>query len=294
MAGVIAVRALHLGREQALRQHAGERLDHDRQAVALVAAVQLPLAAERQDAAHFAREDRAVHLLRIGTGLSVFVDRPALGHGFFALGVDLHLAQRHHRRGGVKPERNRIGRHAEGQRIGAQHHLPAKRRHHDRAGVGHGKRTQALPCCHQRVVARDAEVRGIAHADDAHARRLCLVNRQAHRRRSAELAHGKMRVHQRGDRRLAHDLRYGLHVHAARGDVLVIVHHALRAVALDGKQVCLHQHVRNRARVRGREALLLKHALHERAQRLFRNDRIHFLFLLCSYFVPYSTRRYSL
>ena len=204
--------------------------------------------------------------MRIPAHASFAVDRPSLGHLPAPFVIDFHLAQGHHRCRGVKPEWIGIGRHAEGQRIGAQHHLPPKRGHHDGARIGHGERGEPLPGRHQRVVSRDPIVRGIADRHKAYACFFRLFHGCLHGLGRRQLPHGKMPVHQRGNGRFAQGLRMRMHVDAPGGDVLMIIHHALRAVALNAEQIRLHQHIRYALRLMGVKSLFFKCALHKRAK----------------------------
>lgn len=243
----------------------------------------LALAAEGQNPAQTAAQDGFVHPVRVAARLTRAVDRPALGHGLSAFVVNLHLAQRHHRRGCVEPEGIRIGGHTERHRIRAQHHLAPERRHHDRPGVGHRKRRQSLALGHQRVIARNAVMRRVAHHDHADARRFRLLNGHAHRLRRRQVPHREMAVHQRGNRRFAQNLRPRAHIDTPAFDVLVVIHHPLRAMALDAEQIRLHQHVGNLSGFFRLKALFFVGALHKRAQRFFRNSRVaHGSFLLYS------------
>ena len=78
-----------------------------------------------------------------------------------------------------------------------------------------------------------------------------------------------MAVHQRGNRRFAQNLRPRAHIDAPALDVLVVIHHPLRAMALDAEQIRLHQHVGNLPGFLCLKALFFVGALHKRAQRFF-------------------------
>ena len=112
-------------------------------------------------------------------------------------------------------------------------------------------------------------MRGVTHAGNTHARTLRFVDGHLHRAHASKLAHGKMCIQQRRNRSLAHHLDLRMRIHAARGDILMIVHHPLRSVALNGKLIREHQHIGDGVCILCRESFAHKYALHKRTQRFF-------------------------
>ena len=98
------MRAAHVRADHALRQHARERLHHNGKPISLVAAMRLPFAAQRQNAARFARQNRGIHRVSIAANMPLSIDRPAFGHWLAALVVHFDLAQCDHGGRCIKPE----------------------------------------------------------------------------------------------------------------------------------------------------------------------------------------------
>ena len=188
--------------------------------------------------------------------MAVLIQGPALGQGLFHLVVHLQLAPGDNGGGGVKEEVVRLGGEGAGDGVAAQHGLAAVGGHHDGLAVGAGEAHEALLAGHLGVVARDAEVVGIAHGDNAHAGGFRLFNGHFHGLVAHQLAHGVMGVDDSGDGSLKDHLGLGVNVNHTLFDALVVAHHPLHTVGLDAVQVRGQQHILNDVGFRFRKAEL--------------------------------------
>ncbi len=90
---------------------------------------------------------------------------------------------------------------------------------------------------HRGVVARRAEVGGVAHAHDAHAGRSRLLDGEIHPEYRRDVPEPVVAVHERGDRRFAHDARRRRRVELIEAERFLVEHEHRDAVRVDAGEI---------------------------------------------------------
>ena len=239
-------------------ENGGADLTEHGKTIALVAAGEVSGSAQGQNTAAGLVDDIRKDFGGIGTGMTGLIHGPALGDYTIPLGIDFQFASGHHGSSGIKGKGYRRGRHGEGNGIGAQHRLSTEGRDQDRLAVGHTDADQAFPGGHTGIVAGNAEMVGIPHRNHTNPRSSGLLNGKLHCLDAQKLTHGVVTFDGSGNGSLFYDLGFGMDIHEAVGDLLVITDQPLDTVGLDTAKIRIQKHIGNALALLGTEAVTCK------------------------------------
>ena len=198
------------------------------------------------DAAALGASEGSEHSLaalrRIGGGVAVLVQRPALGNGLAQLLRQDQLAQRHGARGDIRHQRAGLGRAGEGQRVRAQIRLRRAEGGHIALEVGAAKAHHSGLSRHLGVEGRGAEVVGVAHSGKANARLSGFFDALGHGELSRRRAQRVAGIHRQGGGSLLHNADVVIGRHDPGLNTLHVDAQAAHAVGGHAGDLRIHQH----------------------------------------------------